>query len=47
MPRDIHVMTDNMVNLWDRPTKEHIVRLPYEISFQLLYIYFSYERCGN
>ena len=33
-PRDIRVMTDEMENPWDRPTKENIVRLPCEISLR-------------
>jgi hypothetical protein len=48
-PCDIRVMTDEMENPGDRPTKENIVRLPCEISLQLrlLYFFFSYWRWRN
>ena len=36
-PRNIRVMTDEMENPWDLPTKENIVRLPCQISLKRLF----------
>ena len=36
-PRDVRVMTDKAKNPWNLPTKENIVRFPYDISFQPFY----------
>ena len=36
---DIRVMTDEMENPWDRPTKDNIVRPPCEMSLQSLYFF--------